>query len=187
MGALFECPLRVSTRRDHTIYPIGDWSVRTLWKWWSTASGCSPGLRLGLGLATTPHATNFWFVPPYHQDALQAGLQNPPLQAVQTSDPPYRQGPHSSNQPAKHRVIPKGHSKKRNNKYVRMSPLKPHYKHRDSPKGHSKPNNNCSIPIRILSHVYSTLSHSSTVTLHRLIIHSLHHAFSLYSVYIIHS
>ena len=37
-----------------------------MWGWWSAASGCSPGLRLGLGLATTSHITNVRFVPPYH-------------------------------------------------------------------------------------------------------------------------
>ena len=55
---------------------IGDWSVRTLWGLWNAASGCSPGLWLGLGLATTSHVTNVRFVPPYHHTTpavLQAG------------------------------------------------------------------------------------------------------------------
>ena len=74
-----------STGRDHTIYPIRDWSVRTLLGWWSTASGCSPGLKLGLGLATTSHITNVRFVPPYHPAVLQAGPENPSLQAAITT------------------------------------------------------------------------------------------------------
>ena len=53
-----------------------------------TVSGCSPGLRLGLGLATTSHITNVRFIPPYCQAALQAGPQNPPLQAVTTTTAP---------------------------------------------------------------------------------------------------
>ena len=71
-----------STRRDHTIYPIGDWSVRTLWGWWST----------GLGLATTSHITNVRFVPPYQHTTpavLQAGQKKPPLQAAVTPTSPH--------------------------------------------------------------------------------------------------
>ena len=56
---LFKClfPALTDVRErqglDHTIYPIGDWSVQALREWRSTASGCSPGLRLGLGSAVT--------------------------------------------------------------------------------------------------------------------------------------
>ena len=64
---------------------------RTLWGWWSAASGCSPGLRLGLGLAIASHVTNVWFVPPYHHttpEVLQADQKKTPLQAVVTPTPP---------------------------------------------------------------------------------------------------
>ena len=91
-----------STGRDHTIYLIGDWSVRTLWKWWSTASGCSPGLRLGLGLATTSHTV--WFVPLYHQAVLQTGLQNPPLQAAVIPTTPHMWGRHPKTSPSPYQV-----------------------------------------------------------------------------------
>ena len=126
-----------STGRDHTIYPIGDWSVRTLWKWWSTASGCSPGLRLGLGMATTSHTTNVWFVPLYHQAVLQTGPQNPPLQAAVI--PTHMWGRHPTTSPSQLRERDRA---KRQTKclHLAVSPSLTHkpVTNRNTPNGHAK-------------------------------------------------
>ena len=86
---LFECLLPAFTYvrerqgLDHTIYPIGDWSVRALWEWQSTASGC----RLGLGSVVTLRVYNAWFVPP--------SINNTTPRQLENKDPLLLQGPTS--------------------------------------------------------------------------------------------
>ena len=72
---------------DHTIYPIGDLSVWALREWQSTALGCSPGLRLGQGLAVTLRVYNAWFVPP--------SVNKTTLRQLENKDPLLLQGPTS--------------------------------------------------------------------------------------------
>ena len=85
---LFKCLLPAFTDAreqqglDHTIYLIGDWSVRPLREWRSTALGCSPGLRLGLGSAVTLHMYNAWFVPPSINNTTPRQLRNKKLTEV---------------------------------------------------------------------------------------------------------
>ena len=160
-GALFECPLRVSSsvcwceratagaadfkmqlhREGPHNLPDRGLECPDIVGVVEHGLGCSPGLRLGLGLATTSHVTNVWFVPPYHLTVMRAGQENPSLQTFPpTLTPPLRPVVHytehterinkqSSTMP---RCSPK-RQRENNTKYynVRMSRVQ-----RDSPSKH---------------------------------------------------